>query len=268
MITTVANLKTSGRFANSVYCGRPRGMVPPQELKPGTNGSWGNPYILHSEDERAAVLEHHANYWDLRTTYDAEFRQAAIRDLPGHVLTCFCHPLGCHCDHVATWCNSGCPYMSAEQIKRFTDMPAMLITGSRDMNARMARLAASLVRRLYHMDWRVIVGDAEGVDAVVLDTCLSQGVHAECYGAYGRMRRKSRTGDNYPTSPTYPARDLVMAHRATACIGIWNGESSGTKLTFEAAKELDKPMTYWNEAQGEWVGDQDILKQVKEPVQV
>jgi len=116
----------------------------------------------------------------------------------------------------------------------------LLISGSRKATPAMLTYARRTVALAKEKGWAIIVGDADGVDAAVIDACDDLGVPVEVHGAKGEMRRQSKTGTNIPHDVGYLARDEIMAGLCTACLAIWNGRSRGTHYTLIAASALGK----------------------------
>jgi hypothetical protein len=84
-MTTVVNVKD--RVPYDVYIGRPNGRW---RLK---GSKWANPYVLNRDGTREEVL----------AKYEAHVRAdpallAALPELRGKVLACWCKPLACHGD--------------------------------------------------------------------------------------------------------------------------------------------------------------------------
>ena len=116
----------------------------------------------------------------------------------------------------------------------------LLITGSRNASTRMLAYARSLVGRAKELGWTIVVGDAAGIDAVVISEADRLGVQVEVHGAYGKLRRSSLSGTNVTHPGSYPERDRVMAGLCDLCVGVWDGKSRGTKITVDAAAALGK----------------------------
>lgn len=129
----------------------------------------------------------------------------------------------------------------------------ILITGSRDANARLLAIARHTVLKAAELGDEIIVGDAEGVDAEVIRMCDFLGVPVQVHGAYGSMRRKTKYGSNikHNRTTTYPARDKDMAFRCDKCVACWNGVSRGTYITWTTAKKLEKDVVVCIEYNGD-----------------
>ena len=121
-----------------------------------------------------------------------------------------------------------------------TVTPRLLISGSQQATQVMRDFARRAVERAQQKGWSIIVGDAEGIDAVVIETCDRSGVPVEVHGAKGRMRRQTQTGKNIVHPEGYFDRDRSMAEACACCLAVWNGRSRGTRYTFEAAKALGR----------------------------
>jgi len=59
---------------------------------------WGNPFIMHSEQDRETVVEQYREW--LMKSPEAKHLRAAIRhgELNDKKLVCWCHPKSCHGD--------------------------------------------------------------------------------------------------------------------------------------------------------------------------
>jgi hypothetical protein len=120
-------------------------------------------------------------------------------------------------------------------------MKKLLITGSRNASERMLAYARKVVLRAKELEWTIIVGDAPGVDAEVIKACDELGVEVQVHGAYGKMRRQTKTGTNVAhLGKTYSERDLAMVELCDICMAIWDGSSRGTKATYDIAKQMGK----------------------------
>lgn len=124
-------------------------------------------------------------------------------------------------------------------------MTALLITGSRQATPTMLEFVDQLVLDAKADGDSNIVGDAEGVDARVIEQCDLLRVPVTVYGGYKRLRRMAQTGMNFGLDATYPERDRHMAMICDECVAVWNGTSRGTKLTFDSARSYHKPTTIY-----------------------
>jgi hypothetical protein len=79
MPTHVVNCRIT---AYDVYIGRP--------------SKWGNPFVITREDQRAKVVEQYREY-----LLASPELMAALPELRGKTLGCWCAPLACHGDVLA-----------------------------------------------------------------------------------------------------------------------------------------------------------------------
>jgi hypothetical protein len=111
----------------------------------------------------------------------------------------------------------------------------ILICGSREASSRLLKIAGEFVQ-LYH-EHEFICGDAEGVDAAVIQACDALGVPITVYGANNQLRHQTQTGRNIALGGSYRMRDAWMvAQQPDVVIGLWNGTSAGTLATVKHAK--------------------------------
>lgn len=90
-----------------LYCGRgPNGCHINNTHYPHP-GWLGNPFVMHNEGEREAVIQRFREVFNRRLANDPEFRYilSGLRKKK-LVLTCWCHPLPCHADIIAEYLNS------------------------------------------------------------------------------------------------------------------------------------------------------------------
>lgn len=118
----------------------------------------------------------------------------------------------------------------------------LLITGSRQATTDMIARARAMVAAAKARGWVIIVGDAEGVDAAVMDEADRLGVRHIICGANGTLRRKTATGSTTAIDGDYLARDRFMVDNAMVVWGVWNGHSRGTAYTCNYAKRTGKPV--------------------------
>jgi len=122
-------------------------------------------------------------------------------------------------------------------------MNKLLITGSRNISEAGLAFARRAVQRAHQLDYEVIVGDASGVDEAVMQECHRLGVTCTVVGAYNRLRRRTPSCKVIQHQGSYIQRDRYMAEQCSMCLAVWNGESRGTKATYDFAVELGK--TAW-----------------------
>src|ERR1051326_7853894 len=112
----------------------------------------------------------------------------------------------------------------------------LLISGSRGASPDMLRRAELGVLRAKQLGWSITVGDASGVDAVVIQTCNLNDVPYLCYGISRDPRCTIAKRSAYTrVRGNYLDRDRYMVHLADEVYCIWNGVSRGTKYTYDCA---------------------------------
>ncbi len=116
----------------------------------------------------------------------------------------------------------------------------LLITGSRIISARGIEYARTVVKRAKQLGWSITVGDAPGIDTVVIETCNDLNVQVAVYGAYNTHRNRSIRGGNVALDMNYTQRDLHMVGKCDICMAIWNGKSRGAKATYVAVASTGK----------------------------
>ncbi len=131
----------------------------------------------------------------------------------------------------------------------------ILITGSRAATSCMLAQARRLVERTKLSPNRItfLVGDAPGVDAAIIAACDDLDVPVKVYGANCTFRHYTRTGENLPVGGGYLTRDYVMAAACDQCFAIWDGVSRGTRLTFQQAIRLGKPVAIYRADWRKWL---------------
>lgn len=75
----VLNRRIHGIPKGAVYVGRP--------------SKWGNPYVMRAERDRQEVIEKYDRWLQTRPEL-----LAALPELRGKDLVCYCAPRGCHAD--------------------------------------------------------------------------------------------------------------------------------------------------------------------------
>lgn len=124
-------------------------------------------------------------------------------------------------------------------------MRRILVTGSRDATPAMLAAARKVVQQIAEEDGMLIVGDAPGIDAEAIREADRLGIKVDVFGAYSRVRNSTAKGRNFHYDCTYPERDRHMAELCDVCVAVWDGQSRGTKLTYEYTRQLGKPVTVW-----------------------
>lgn len=91
-VVNISKLRKNWIFdSDYVYIGRAGKGLP---------GTFGNPFPLKSEKDRAIMLEQYREYLESRIETDRFFREAVVA-LKDKILVCFCHPKPCHGDVLA-----------------------------------------------------------------------------------------------------------------------------------------------------------------------
>lgn len=121
------------------------------------------------------------------------------------------------------------------------DLPGLvkkpiLITGSRPQvgheeryRPEMVAFAQELVQAARKDQVSIIVGDAEGIDTVVIDTCKALSVPCTVFGAYGRVRIKGDWFEAVALDTDYPGRNQHMVDLLPQTVfAVWDGYSGGT----------------------------------------
>lgn len=108
-------------------------------------------------------------------------------------------------------------------------------------------------------DFIVHVGDAYGVDDMVVRVCLSRKIPLIVYGVHGRCRNlEGRTIDSALVSLRYCEGDYLDRDREVAKVdklyAIWNSESRGTKYTYDHARKIGTKtfLVTWQEQKWKW----------------
>jgi len=129
----------------------------------------------------------------------------------------------------------------------------VVITGSRSIthSENIPLLIDSLIKR----GVEIVVGDAPGVDRLVVSEAIRKGYgqHVTVVGAYGKCRNSfafGKVGRIITLDSTYLARNLYMVGLSRECFAIWDGKSRGTKFTFEVAKKAGLEVSVIYESAG------------------
>lgn len=111
----------------------------------------------------------------------------------------------------------------------------ILITGSRAASGRLLMIAQQFVMSRKNDEF--IVGDADGVDNIVILSCDAQETLVTVFGGYKKMRHSTRFGKNVPLNMDYLGRDRYMVEQhPDLCVAFWDGQSRGTMYTAKYAK--------------------------------
>ncbi|HEV8525457.1 MAG TPA: hypothetical protein VGQ71_13245 [Terriglobales bacterium] len=130
----------------------------------------------------------------------------------------------------------------------------LLITGSRQASDAMLAYAEKAVIRAADLGWRIIVGDAMGVDLQVVITCHKKLIDFDCFGIADSPRnvdelfrrrmmlpRLENRMTYHQVKGDYLARDRHMATLCSRVLAIWNCQSRGTLYTYNQVRNLGKP---------------------------
>ena len=117
----------------------------------------------------------------------------------------------------------------------------LLVTGSRIISEAGLAYARKVVKRAHQLEYEIVVGDASGIDDAVMRECHTLGVPCTVVGAYSKLRRRTPSCEVVQHAGSYIQRDRYMAERCDLCLAIWNGQSRGTKATYDFAVGFGKP---------------------------
>src|SRR5216684_393027 len=115
----------------------------------------------------------------------------------------------------------------------------------------MLTAAFKAVERAKANGWAILVGDAEGVDAAVIDACNALQVNYVCFGISTKPRNgrvayihDGGTGRYWrvdvKTAYDYTSRDQRMIDLADRVLCIWDGQSKGTAAVAQYARGIHK----------------------------
>jgi len=118
----------------------------------------------------------------------------------------------------------------------------VLICGSRSI--KKSWFCEVLVKSLISQNVKIIVGDAPGIDELVINTCIKHNYkNIVVVGAYNKIRRNQALKYGL-TTVKYPhdflSRNRYMVSLSDSVIAIWDGVSRGTKYTFNYAQKQGK----------------------------
>jgi hypothetical protein len=100
MTTTVVKISTRKPDDYDVYIGGPNNLIP--KSKPGSDGKWGNPFIIGRDGTREEVIQKYREW--IMLTQPELFSQIPI-ELKDKRLGCWCEPLPCHGEVLAELAN-------------------------------------------------------------------------------------------------------------------------------------------------------------------
>ena len=129
----------------------------------------------------------------------------------------------------------------------------VLITGSRSIthSENIPLLIDSLIKR----GVEIVVGDAPGVDRLVVAEAIKRGYgkHVSVVSAYNKCRNSFAVDKSVrivKLSSSYLARNLYMVGLSKECFAVWDGKSRGTQFTFEAAQRAGLEVSVIHEPDG------------------
>jgi hypothetical protein len=85
----VLNKRTDKIPADAVYVGRP--------------SKWGNPFVMHCEEDRDLVCDQYEMHFNMR---QLKAKPEDLHELKGKDLVCWCSPLRCHAHYLLTAANA------------------------------------------------------------------------------------------------------------------------------------------------------------------
>ncbi len=188
----------------------------PSDIYIGRGSKWGNPYS-HKEGTQAkevvASREEAISRYEEYLLASPEL-MAALHELRGKTLGCWCKPLGCHGDVLA----------------KYADMQRVAVIGSRTFTDK-ERLFRNLDNARSKMgDFIVVSGGAKGADSLAEEWADTRGLpkiifHAE-WEKYGKAAGFKRNAYIIDTA------DMVLAYH--------DGQSRGTAHSIDLANKAGK----------------------------
>ncbi len=130
----------------------------------------------------------------------------------------------------------------------------LTIAGSRYATREMLDYARRAVQRAHQLGWTIVVGDnPKGVDMAVVQECrrlkakvIVAGIanfprNYGCkHGSYIKVTRDLYRSAGGDLLDGYTARDRWMVDNAQCCLFVWNGDSRGTKTSYDYAVQRGK----------------------------
>lgn len=113
-----------------------------------------------------------------------------------------------------------------------------LFTGSRTKNELLISMARDLANEAIRKDEHIIVGDAWGVDAAVIQAANdAKYSNIVVHGWDNQVRNRTLYGQNvdHPFGPL--ERNRLMSRQCDKCTSIWDGVSKGTKAQMRYVRE-------------------------------
>jgi hypothetical protein len=187
---------------------------------------WGNPYkLIPGEKDTPASRRVLLAKYETHVRSRPDLMQR-LPELAGKTLGCFCAPKLCHGDVLVKMC------------REFKERHhSLLVTGSRSITDRAKVFAAldAYVRKHEQQLTLLIHGGAIGVDTLAGEWAQERGVPVKVV----RPDFQTWPVDQFRWK-AYAVRDRAMVDEADAVVAIWDGKSSGTRLTYEYAAEKGK----------------------------
>lgn len=121
------------------------------------------------------------------------------------------------------------------------------------------RLIQNILTKLpqrYGENINIVVGDADGVDSMVLTEAVDR-FPIIVYGINGVWRNRTQITHSQMVSfngscETYLERDRLMVDNIDVLYAVWNGESRGTKYTYDYAIKTGKRAFIATLSQQDW----------------
>jgi hypothetical protein len=213
MSTNVVHCK---RSKYDVYIGRP--------------SKWGNPFEIGKDGTREEVVEKY-RAWVL-TQPDL---LAALHELKGKVLACWCSPQACHGDVLSELANNCCVEEFEDDFDHELDMhdyPVRIcVAGSRTITdrERFDPILEAFLAWAGKEPFALISGDARhGPDRMVIEWAKEHNVPCFKFPAdWDNLGKRAGM-----------VRNGVMRKNITHLLAIWDGQSRGTKEMVESTMKI------------------------------
>ncbi|MEY3867534.1 MAG: hypothetical protein RLZZ338_1425 [Cyanobacteriota bacterium] len=118
-------------------------------------------------------------------------------------------------------------------------MTTVLISGSRSIK-HLPEAAIASIDKIMQLGFHILVGDAYGVDSLVLEYLHSKGYdRVTIYYAKFGGNGKPRLASTYPkigVKGSYSDRDRYMCSLSEYGLAIWDGKSPGTKQNIDRVR--------------------------------
>lgn len=113
----------------------------------------------------------------------------------------------------------------------------IVISGSRSIS-RLSESVKSRLDKIISLDADILIGDAPGVDALVMDYLVQKKYSKVTVWFIGREPRNYRDSSwsVQAVAGNYVTRDKVMHQKADYALAIWDGKSRGTKRNIDQMK--------------------------------